>query len=133
VEVRLLIASNRYTDFARGDPDVVARFEAADELWMSLIVLGEMRGGFALGTRSRKNEKLLEKFLKRPDVQVLVLGQEAARIYGDIWATLKKRGTPIPTNDIWIAAQAIQHDLTLDTRDSHFQHVPGLKLVAVKP
>jgi len=54
---------------------------------------------------------------------------ETARHYAEVNQNLRRRGTPIPTNDIWIAALALQHDLTLDTRDKHFQHVPGLKLI----
>jgi tRNA(fMet)-specific endonuclease VapC len=128
--VRLLIDSNRFTDFARGDTDVVARFESADELWMSLIVLGELCGGFAFGTRRQSNEQALNKFLRRPMVQVLALDEETVDYYASIYASLRKNGTPIPTNDMWIAALAVQHDLMLDTRDRHFQHVPGLQLVA---
>lgn len=131
--MRLLIDSNRYTDFARGVPDVVARFESADELWVSLIVLGELRGGFAFGSKRRKNEEALEKFLSRPEVQVLVLDEQTVEHYAFVYSSLRRKGTPIPTNDIWIAALAIHHDLTLDSRDQHFQHVPGLKLVTTQP
>lgn len=131
--MKLLIDSNRYTDFARGVADVVNRFESADELWMSLIVLGELRGGFALGSKGHKNEKALKQFLKRTAVHVLVLDEESVGHYAAIYSNLRRRGKPIPTNDMWIAALAIQHDLTLDTRDQHFQHVPGLKLVAAQP
>jgi tRNA(fMet)-specific endonuclease VapC len=131
--VRLLVDSDRFTDFARGIPDVVDRFEAADELWMSLIVLGELRGGFAFGSRRHKNEAVLETFLKRSAVRVLILDEETTGHYAVIYSTLRRMGKPIPTNDIWIAAQAIQHDLVVDTRDRHFQSVPGLKLVGVTP
>ena len=131
--MKLLVDSNRFTDFARGVPDVVARFESADGLWMSLIVLGELRGGFATGTKRRKNEEALEKFLKRSAVHVLALDEETVSHYAFVYSTLRRKGRPIPTNDMWIAALAIQHDLTLDTRDQHFQHVPGLKLVGSIP
>jgi tRNA(fMet)-specific endonuclease VapC len=73
---------------------------------------------------------MLKKFLSKPGTSVLLLDEETAHIYGQIWAELKSHGTMIPTNDIWIAALALQHDLTLDTRDEHFRIVPGLKLVA---
>jgi tRNA(fMet)-specific endonuclease VapC len=129
VAVKLFIDSNRFTDFARGLAEVVARFESADELWLSLIVLGELRGGFAFGTKSVLNEEILEKFLGRSMVQVLALDEETVDHYAAVYSGLRRGGTPIPTNDMWIAAQAIQHDLILDTRDQHFHYVSGLKLV----
>jgi len=130
--VNLLIDSNRFTDFARGNSDVVERFELANRLWMSLIVLGELRGGFAVGTKRHDNEQILEQFLKRSAVKVLILDEETVGHYAVIYSSLRRGGTPIPTNDMWIAALAIQHDLTLDTRDQHFGHVPGLKLVGAQ-
>lgn len=131
--MKLLVDTNRFIDFARGAQDVVARFELADELWMSLIVLGELRGGFSAGTQSRSNEESLNKFLDRSAVRVLALDEETVDKYASINGSLRRIGRPGPSNDMWIAALAIQHDLTLYTRDLHFQHVPGLKLFDTKP
>jgi tRNA(fMet)-specific endonuclease VapC len=127
--VRLIFDTNRYTDFARGTPEVVSRFESAEELWLSIIVLGESRAGFAVGSKRRENEEKFEEFLARPRVKVLKLDETTADQYAIVYSMLHRQGTLIPTNDMWTAAQALQHDLTLDTRDQHFQHVPGLKLV----
>ncbi|MCI0492474.1 MAG: type II toxin-antitoxin system VapC family toxin [Planctomycetes bacterium] len=127
--MRLLVDTNRYADMDAGVPEVVERFESASELWLSLIVLGELYAGFVLGGRKESNEKNLRGFLNKPSVGVLFPNEETARYYGDIFQAVRRQGTPLPTNDLWIAAQALQHDLTLDTRDQHFQHVPGLKLV----
>ena len=128
--MELLIDSNRYSDMIRGDKVVAARFASATELWMPLTVLGELLGGFAFGKERRSNEAKLRRFLNKPGTGLLLLDEQTAQIYGNISASLKTQGTPIPTNDIWIAALAVQHDLTLDTRDQHFKHVPGLKLIA---
>jgi tRNA(fMet)-specific endonuclease VapC len=127
--VRLLIDTNRYTDFDYGVPEVVERFDMADELWLSLIVLGELRGGFAAGSKRQQNEQEFERFLARPNVKVLGLNEASADHYASVYSMLHRQGTLIPTNDMWIAAQALQHDLTLDTRDQHFRHVPGLMLI----
>ena len=131
--MRLLVDSNRYTEFAKGDPAVVARVESALEVFVPVIVLGELRSGFAFGSKRQKNEEVLEKFLASPDIHILVVDSETTNHYASVYSSLRRNGTPIPTNDIWIAALALQHDLTLDTGDSHFQHVPGLKLVPLAP
>lgn len=127
--MRLLIDSNRYTDFDGGVPEVAERFGLVEELWISVVVLGELRAGFTFGSRERENEENLGKFLSRPNVRVLRLDEETTDHYAHIYSILRRQGTLIPTNDIWIAAQARQHDLTLDTRDDHFKRVPGLQLV----
>jgi tRNA(fMet)-specific endonuclease VapC len=128
--MRLLIDTNRYSDMIRGNKEVGARFASAAELWIPIVVLGELLAGFAHGKDRRSNENTLRRFLNKPSTGLLFLDEVTANVYGDISDTLKKQGTRIPTNDIWIAALTLQHDLTLNTRDRHFQHVPGLKLVA---
>jgi predicted nucleic acid-binding protein len=107
--------------------------ESAEELWLSLVVLGELRAGFTAGTKTRENEEALERFLHRYAVHILALDEETTVYYGSIYSTLRRSGRMIPTNDIWIAAQALQHDLTLDSRDRHYENVPGLKLVDISP
>jgi tRNA(fMet)-specific endonuclease VapC len=133
VEVRILLDTNRYTDLARGVADIVARVSGAEEAWLPLFALGELRAGFVGGARRKGNEAALEKFLERPNAGVLLPDEDTAAFYSNVYNDLRRQGTPIPTNDIWIAALAIQHDLTLDARDQHFHHVPRLKLVAAQP
>jgi predicted nucleic acid-binding protein len=125
----LLLDTNRYTDLARGEPAVVARCEAAERLLLPIIVLGELRTGFAGGSRGKENEREFERFLARPNAEILLLDDATATFYAQVFHSLRRQGRPIPTNDMWIAAQALQHGLALDTRDVHFQHVPGLTLV----
>ena len=127
--MRLLIDTNRYSDFDSGNPEIVARYESASQIWLSLIVIGELRAGFAGGNQCEENEIALKEFLAKYGAAVLVPNGETTLVYAEIFVALKRQGTPIPTNDIWIASQALQYDLTLDTRDEHFRHVPGLKLV----
>jgi len=127
--VRLLLDTNRYDDLNRGDPAVVERVSSATEVWIPLIVLGELRAGFLKGSRRTLNETLLSRFLGKPQVDVLLPTKETSEYYAQFFVALRKLGKPIPTNDMWIAAQALQHNLTLDTRDKHFKHVPQLKIV----
>ena len=129
MEVKLLFDTNRYADMARGEPSVVARMEAAEWLFLSVIVVGELRTGFAGGSRSQQNAREFERILKRPNTSILLLDEQTPEFYASVFHALRLLGKPIPTNDMWIAAQALQHGLALDTRDGHFQHVPGLTLV----
>lgn len=131
--MKLLIDTNRHSDMIRGNHKVTSRFASASELWMPVIVFGELLSGFAYGKNRRSNEATLHRFLSGPASGLLFLDDGTARMYAEVSTELRNLGTPIPTNDIWIAALAIQNDLTLDTRDQHFQHVPGLKLVAAAP
>ena len=128
--VRLLLDTNRYTDVARGDIEVSVRAMTAEKVWLPLFVIGELRAGFAGGQRKQRNAAALEKFLQQPNAGVLLPDLETSNFYAQVFNDLRRKGKPIPTNDMWIAALALQHDLTLDARDQHFQHVPGLKLVA---
>jgi predicted nucleic acid-binding protein len=132
VEVKLLLDTNRYTDLAQGVAEVVARVVAASEAWLPLFALGELRAGFVGGARRSQNEAALAKFLSWPHVGVLLPDEMTTSFYAQIYVDLRQQGTPIPANDIWIAALASQHDLVLDSRDQHFHYVPGLKLVTTQ-
>jgi len=127
--VRLLLDTNRYSDLIRRDPAVIDRFQEATEVWLSLVTVGELRAGFLGGKQRKKNEKQLRDMLELRGVGLLLPNGETAEFYAKAYSSLKKSGALIPTNDIWIAAQALQHNLTLDTRDEHFKKVRGLKLV----
>jgi predicted nucleic acid-binding protein len=127
--MRLIIDTNRYSDMDAGDPEVSSRFEKAEELWLPFVVVGELRAGFLGGNRLDDNLLALERFLSRPNTAILLPDIDTMVFYAAIFHILKKQGELIPTNDIWIAAQALQQDLTLDSRDAHFRRVPGLKLI----
>ena len=125
---RVALDTNRATDLFRGDADLAAQLSVCDEVWLPLIVLGEMQAGFLGGERSSKNEALLRAFLSRPTVAVLLPDRETARHYAQILVQLKRLGQPIPTNDLWIAALVRQHDLVLITRDRHFGRISQLQV-----
>lgn len=119
---RILLDTSAYSAFLRGHGGVQRRIQEADEISVNAIVLGELRAGFLAG-RVRKNEEELALFLASPRVFVRTLDEETSRPYAAILAALRKAGTPIPTNDLWIAASAMQHGLTVVTTDAHFEMV----------
>ena len=118
--------TNRYVDWCRGQVPATEVIAAARRIVMPFIVLGELRGGFRLGTKARQNEQVLSRFLQSPRVEVVYADEGTTHFYAGLYAELCRIGTPIPTNDIWIAALTIQHDLVLFARDKHFDHVPRL-------
>ena len=127
--MRLALDTNRYTDLCRGDVSVVATVELVDEVWLPFIVLGELRAGFAVGTQGPRNEGALRHFLMKPGVGVLYADDQTTHHYGSVYRQLRKQGTPIPTNDMWIAALVLQHSLVLCARDAHFDALPQLPRV----
>lgn len=126
--MRLALDTNRYRDLCRGESDVVCAVEVATEVFLPFVVLAELRAGFAVGRRGRENERVLDAFLRKPGVRRLFADEGTTRHYAGIYRQLRQQGTPIPTNDIWIAALVIQHDLLLESRDRHFEHIPQLRL-----
>ena len=129
MEVKLALDTNRYTDLCRGDVSVVEMVELADQVWLPFIVLGELRAGFAVGSQGPRNEAVLRRFLLKSGVSVLYADEQTTHHYSAIYRQLRKQGTPIPTNDMWIAALALQHSLVLFARDTHFDVLPQLPRV----
>jgi len=128
VEVRVALDTNRLTDLFRGDTALASRLGACDEVWIPLVVLAEIKAGFYGGTEQHRNEMLLRKLLSKTTVGVLLPGRETADHYARLFVQLKRAGTPVPDNDLWIAALALEHDLQLITRDRHFRAIPQLPL-----
>jgi tRNA(fMet)-specific endonuclease VapC len=129
VAVKLALDTNRYTDLCRGDVGVVQTVELADEVWLPFIVLGELRAGFVVGNQGPRNEAVLRRLLMRPGVGVLYADEQTTHHYASIFRQLRKQGTPIPTNDMWIAALVLQHSLVLCARNVHFDALPQLPRV----
>ncbi len=120
------IDTNAYSDFMRGDPRRVQIIRAAARIYLPLIVLGELRAGFAAGNQKSANAANLHRFLNSPRVSILSPDEQTTHHYARLHLQLRREGTAIPTNDLWIAALVIQHDLTLCTSDAHFEHLPQL-------
>ena len=124
--MRLAIDTNRYVDLCRGEAHVVQWVEQADQVAVPFVVLGELRAGFAVGSAGRENERVLQRFLRKPGVEVLYPGEATTRSYASLYRQLRQQGTPIPTNDLWIAALVVEHQLVLLSRDQHFHNLPQL-------
>lgn len=123
----ILIDTNAYTAFKLGDAATVEVLARADRLLMSAVVLGELLSGFAAGSRQARNRAELAAFLESPRVERVDVTAETADCYALVYAGLRRKGQPIPTNDLWIAASALEHGAALLTADAHFAHVDGLR------
>ena len=125
---KIVLDTNAYTQLLIGEEDVLDIIGTADTIYMSIFVLGELYAGFAGGKKERKNKETLNRFLLKPTAKILNATAETAEVFGKVKQNLKKAGTPIPINDVWIAAHAIETGSTIITYDSHFKNVAGLRL-----
>lgn len=121
--MRLLLDTSAYSAFMRGHAEIKAAVQSNEEIFLNSIILGELIAGFIKGGRKRKNENELRRFLASPRVGVLNVTEETAERYAVILNSLWRAGTPIPTNDIWIAASAMEHGLRVVTTDDHYQKI----------
>ena len=124
--MKICIDTNAYTFFKRAHPPLIHLFESAEELFVPTVMMGELFSGFYIGSKTNDNINALLEFLETPGVSVVDITPAIADRYGQIFKTLKERGTPLPTNDIWIAACAFESGSRLVTYDSHFNKIPGL-------
>jgi predicted nucleic acid-binding protein len=120
---RYCLDTSAYSHFKRGVPGVVDIISRAHWLGAPAIVLGELRTGFLAGSRSEQNEQELQRFLSHPNVEVLVVDSETSQIYAEIMLELRTAGTPLPSNDVWIAAAAVREGATILTYDAHFESI----------
>ncbi len=125
---KVLIDTNIYSGAMRGAPEIVDLLQSVSHIGISVISLGELLSGFRGGNRERENRRELNMFLDSPRVTLYYIDENTAEYYSEILNSLKNKGTPIPTNDIWIAATACRHGLRLHTLDKHFERVDGLFL-----
>jgi tRNA(fMet)-specific endonuclease VapC len=125
----ILVDTNAYSALLRGDEDVAKVFDASEHLVFPFIVVAELLAGFRLGSRESSNREALFSLLKSHNTDVLYPTAATLDVYASVYADLRKNGTPIPTNDLWIAALAIEHRLPLYSFDAHFASVKGIILV----
>ena len=121
--MNIALDTNAYSDFMRGDAARVEIVRAASAISIPLIVLGELRAGFAAGNQESTNAAYLQRFLSSPRVCVLSPDELTTHHYAQLYLQLRNRGTSIPTNDLWIASLAVQHSLVLCTSDRHFRQL----------
>lgn len=123
--------TSAYSNFRRGNEEVATLLDRAELVGVSTIALGELRTGFLLGGRRQRNETELEAFLDNPAVEVLQVDSETSRHYAEIVAELRKAGTPLPTNDIWIAASAARNGTTVLACDDHFERIARIGSIVI--
>jgi len=124
--VRLVLDTSAYSKFRSGDTRVRDLIAEAESVLVPTPVLGELHGAFELGSRTRENRAALSDFLAEPFVSVITVSETVARHYGRVFAALRRAGTPVPANDMWIAACALDHGACLVTFDHDFAHIAGL-------
>jgi len=124
--VKVAFDTNRYVDLCKGVAETVTLLEEAEAVVLPFVVLGELQAGFAHGRRQAENERILRRFLLKDGVRVLFADDQTTHHYASLFRQLRKQGTPIPTNDMWLAALVLQHNLVLHARDKHFDHLPQL-------
>ena len=123
---KVLIDTNIYSFAMKGDENTISILRRIDFIGISTISIGELYSGFKGGNKEEKNRAELDIFLDSPRVNIFPVDVETADFYAAILNELKRKGTPIPTNDIWIAAIAFQNGLKLFSYDKHFTNIPGL-------
>ena len=131
--MKLALDTDAYKALSEGEPQLAADIRRAETVGLPIIVLGELWFGFMDGSKLHQNTETLERLLATPRVQILQLGEQTARIFGEIATLLRQTGIAIQQNDIWIAALCKQHGFALATRDQGFQHVLGLDVIEVPP
>jgi len=124
--MRFLVDTSAYSAFLRGHQEVGREIGRAESLVVTPIVLGELLAGFRKGSRFAANLERLQGFLSSPRVRWVPVSDETANRYSILHDSLRRAGTPIPTNDVWIAASAMEHGLRLLTTDPHYQRVPQI-------
>lgn len=124
----LTLDTSAYSAFNRGDKRLKNWFSVDIDIVIPSIVIGELRAGFAAGNKNKENEELLQRFLDSPNVFIETISDETTKKYAQIYIDLRKKGKPIGTNDMWIAAIALQLDNELLTLDRGFEYISDLKL-----
>jgi len=125
---KILLDTNAYISYLAGDDKVLEFLATADVVYISVFVAGELYAGFRGGTQYRQNKSQFESFLLKTTVEFLNATETTADLFGQLKDTLRKAGTPLPINDIWIAAHAMETGSVLITYDKHFAKLPGLRL-----
>ncbi len=127
--LNVLLDTNAYVAIKKGNSSAISLLYQANTIAINAVIMAELLAGFTLGNKEKQNVEEFNYFLKLPQCKFLSINQEIAKYYAQIFKQLKLSGNPIPTNDIWIAASALQHELTLFTYDKHFKSIQNLKLV----
>jgi len=125
---KISLDTNAYSALITGNEMVLNALGEASEVYLSIFVIGELYYGFTNGSKEKINREILNNFLKKTTVKIIHTTLETAEIYGRLKTNLKKIGTPVPINDLWIASHTIETGSFLLTFDSHFKTIPEVLL-----
>ena len=128
--MKICLDTNAYTEFKKGSSALTNLIETANEIFIPIAVLGELFAGFYLGSKTQHNVAELNEFLDLPGVPLVEANRDIAHRYGLLVRDLSKKGTPIPTNDVWIAASTFETGSHLVSYDRHFDKIPGLVILS---
>ncbi|PIV24848.1 MAG: VapC toxin family PIN domain ribonuclease [Deltaproteobacteria bacterium CG_4_8_14_3_um_filter_45_9] len=123
---RIMLDTSAYTAFLMGNSEIKLSIQQAEEVFLNLITLGELIAGFLMGKNEKRNRAILQDFLSSPRVKIVEIDEETSERYAVIVSHLRARRTPMPTNDIWIAASAMQQGLKVLTTDKRYLEVPQI-------
>lgn len=110
-----------------GEPGLLEKFDAAEQIFISPVVVGELLFGAACAARAAENVAKIHAFLR--DVVTLDWNPQVSQRYAECKVSLRRKGRPIPENDLWIGAFALAHGLSLAARDTHFDEIDGLTVL----
>jgi tRNA(fMet)-specific endonuclease VapC len=134
VEVtRVFLDTSAYSFLTRGHIGVRDILRSSEAVFVSPVVIGEVLCGARNTGKPGKYEEDLAGFLASPRTTVLGIDAETARCYAVIVSGLRKAGQPVPVNDAWIAASAMQHGLPILTADAHFRRIPQIMVEMFSP
>ena len=122
----ILLDTNAYTAFKRNHEDMIDVLRHIEIIGLNSVIVGELLSGFALGSKERRNREELNTFMSSSRVKIFPITEATAGFYAKVYLSLRKNGTPIPTNDMWIAASALEHGCAVCTFDHDFQKIDGL-------
>jgi len=125
---RIIVDTNFYAAFKKNDTAAIDLLRRADYIGVNTVIVGELLAGFRCGSKEERNRRELDQFLDAPRVVVLPVDEVTAEFYAQVFHELRQKGRPIPSNDLWLAASALQHGLALATFDEHFGSISGLLL-----
>lgn len=124
-----VVDTNILSDLFRGDSAVRDFLREFESIYVPVTVLGELLFGFILGSREAENRRRLDQFLSQRSVEIFPVSFSVAEHYATVMAALRRNGTPLPANDVWIAATACAEKVPLISRDRHFLKIKGLQLI----
>jgi tRNA(fMet)-specific endonuclease VapC len=129
----ILLDTNAYVSFKRNDPDILEIIQLAERIAISPVVIGELMAGFDGGNKAKQNKIELQKFLESSRVIIYPITLDTSQFFSQVYGSLKDKGKPIPTNDMWLASQALEHGCVVCTYDKHFGYVDGLISGSIAP